>query len=290
MRIEQLEYFVAAAETLSFTEAARRCRVAQPAISQQIHRLEGELGFELFSRGARGLSLTDAGRLYYRDAVETVARLDQARRRAASVACGSTGSLVVGACGPTQGSDLAILRDFMRESPAVELSFCGVNTRRQADQLARGAFDVVYTDVAQMGTLEGVAFAGAAGCDLCLMASRHDPAARRGAGMTFDEACDQTLIFAEPSDAALGPSPFQRGAGKRLYTDTQENVQLMVRLGMGMTIAPEGVATSASDDIRIIPARGDWPRLELGWAYMADNPNPALGAFVAFLRAHAELR
>ena len=58
MRTTQLEYFIAAAETLSFTEAAKRCQVAQPAISQQIHRLEAELGFELFSRNPHGLMLS----------------------------------------------------------------------------------------------------------------------------------------------------------------------------------------------------------------------------------------
>lgn len=62
MRTTQLEHFVSAARSLSFTEAARECHVAQPAISQQVRQLEGELGFPLFVRGARGLALS-SGRL-----------------------------------------------------------------------------------------------------------------------------------------------------------------------------------------------------------------------------------
>ena len=58
MRTAQLEYFVAVAETLSFTRASELCHVAQPAISQQIQSLEKELGFSLFVRSTKGVELT----------------------------------------------------------------------------------------------------------------------------------------------------------------------------------------------------------------------------------------
>ncbi len=62
MEIRQLEYFVAAADSGSITRAAHLCGVAQPSLSQQIHRLEGSLGETLFDRLGRGVVLTDAGR------------------------------------------------------------------------------------------------------------------------------------------------------------------------------------------------------------------------------------
>lgn len=63
MEIHQLTYFVAVAETGNFSRAAERCNVAQPSISQQIMKLEQELGLPLFDRLSRGVVLTDAGRL-----------------------------------------------------------------------------------------------------------------------------------------------------------------------------------------------------------------------------------
>ena len=62
MEIHQLEYFVAVAETGGFSRAAERCNVAQPSLSQQIMKLEGEIGHPLFDRLGRKVALTDVGR------------------------------------------------------------------------------------------------------------------------------------------------------------------------------------------------------------------------------------
>ena len=61
MKTSQLEYFVSAAKHRSFTKAAKECYTVQSAVSQQITALENELGFELFHRTGKGLTLTPAG-------------------------------------------------------------------------------------------------------------------------------------------------------------------------------------------------------------------------------------
>lgn len=63
MEFHQLVYFVAVVETGGFSRAAQRCNVAQPSLSQQIMKLEQELGQELFDRSGRRVTLTDAGRV-----------------------------------------------------------------------------------------------------------------------------------------------------------------------------------------------------------------------------------
>lgn len=282
MRTSQLEYFVAAAESLSFTDAAQRCHVAQPAVSQQIRRLEEELGFELFRRERGGLALTDAGVLYYREASEALRRLGWAREQGSKVASGKIGVLTIGACGPTQGSDLRLLELFHAACPEVELRFVGLTTSRQAEQLSQGVFDVCYTDTSQLAGMQDACFARRETRGLCVMANRSNPLACR-TSVTTEEVMAQTLIFAEPNGNNEARALFSEGVGGRIFTDTQENVQLMLRLDLGVAVAPDSVATSLSDDIVVIPTRGDWPKIELAWAYLATNENPALHTFVDYL-------
>jgi len=79
MEIQQLRYFVAVAELLSFTKAAARCHVSQPSLSQQIQKLERELGLQLLDRFGRKTKLTDAGEVFYNRAAAALDAIDDAK-------------------------------------------------------------------------------------------------------------------------------------------------------------------------------------------------------------------
>jgi LysR family hydrogen peroxide-inducible transcriptional activator len=79
MEIHQLRYYVAVAELGSFTKAALRCSVSQPSLSQQIQKLERELGQQLLDRLGRKLRLTEAGQAFYERAAAILDAVDEAR-------------------------------------------------------------------------------------------------------------------------------------------------------------------------------------------------------------------
>jgi DNA-binding transcriptional LysR family regulator len=79
VEIHQLRYFIAVAEIGNFTRAAHACYVAQPSLSQQIRKLEAELGQPLFERLGRKVRLTPAGRILYERAAGILASLAEAR-------------------------------------------------------------------------------------------------------------------------------------------------------------------------------------------------------------------
>src|SRR3990170_292814 len=83
MELRHLTYFVAAAERLNFSRAAEELHVAQPAISQQIHALERELGVPLFERVGKRVSLTEAGKALLPHARQILSAVEAARNEVA---------------------------------------------------------------------------------------------------------------------------------------------------------------------------------------------------------------
>src|SRR5246127_1828043 len=96
MELRHLRYFVAVGEEQHFGHASSRLRVAEPALSRQIHDLEEEVGFKLFDRLPRGVKLSAAGRLFLEDARRILQEVTEAAARAGRVARGQSGTLRIG--------------------------------------------------------------------------------------------------------------------------------------------------------------------------------------------------
>jgi DNA-binding transcriptional LysR family regulator len=123
MELRHLRYFVAIAEERSFTRAAERLWVAQPGLSTQMRRLEGELGVLLFERHARGVDLTQAGELFLARARAALAAADVAGATGNDLQTGIVGTVRVGVATPARWHRTpAVLDRFTRERGRVELT------------------------------------------------------------------------------------------------------------------------------------------------------------------------
>jgi LysR family hydrogen peroxide-inducible transcriptional activator len=96
MELQQLRYVSAIAETGSFSRAAERCQVAQPSLSQQVLKLENDLGAKLFDRLGRSIRLTDAGRAFLPHARSILSQVETARSSVADHCEDVRGSVAVG--------------------------------------------------------------------------------------------------------------------------------------------------------------------------------------------------
>ena len=134
MELRHLRYFVAVAEELSFRRAAHRLHVSHPALSQQVHDLENELGLKLFERNSRRVELTEAGRAFLIGARRALAAAKEAVTQAQEAAKGDRGRLVIGSIGPLTSSFLPVaLARFREQRPLVEVTVLNMNNRAQVE-------------------------------------------------------------------------------------------------------------------------------------------------------------
>jgi len=143
VELRQLRYFVAVAEELHFRRAAARLHISQPPLSQQIARLEEELGFTLLVRTRRRVELTPAGAAFLRDARSLLAELETAVSTARRVQCGEAGVLRVGFVGSALLSTVpGTVQRFRRTRPGVEIELRERSTTEQLRALQSGTIDV----------------------------------------------------------------------------------------------------------------------------------------------------
>ena len=122
MEMHQLRYFVSVVKTGSFSRAAEACHVSQPSLSQQILKLEEELGEPLFERQSRGVALTPAAHLLHPSAMRILTEAEDARRLVLQARGDVRGRVTVGVI-PTVAPYLLppLLREFAIKFPHAEV-------------------------------------------------------------------------------------------------------------------------------------------------------------------------
>jgi len=149
MELRHLRYFVAVAEELNFSRAAGRMYLSQPALSQQIRKLEQELGVYLFRRTKNHVELTEAGLTLLEGARRVLVLVEQTAREAREVGGVEERHLKVGFPEYANHTPVAdALQTFRRRYPYVQLeeheTFTLQETLQQIDKLHRGTLDVGF--------------------------------------------------------------------------------------------------------------------------------------------------
>jgi LysR family hydrogen peroxide-inducible transcriptional activator len=143
MELHQLRYFCAVASEGNFSRAAQKQRVAQPSLSQQIIKLEGELGAKLFDRSARSARLTPFGRAFLPRAAAILRQVADACAEIREMAGAEKGEVTIGAI-PTIAPYLlpGVLSRFARQHPTVTVSVVEEITPVLLERLHHGTLDM----------------------------------------------------------------------------------------------------------------------------------------------------
>lgn len=285
MNLRQLSSFLSVVEEGSFTRAARRLRISQPSLSQQIRSLESDLGGELIERLPRGVRLTAAGKAFLPEA-QTAVRAAERAGAAARMALGlQAGELEVATLlSMTVGIlPLAITR-WHERYPDIAIRMIEYTHRSPLeDDVRNGVGDIALgpTPASWPGRVELLGFE-----ELVVVVPRSDPLAGKGL-VRLEALADRGWILFQPGhgltevvSAACRRAGFQPRPAVR--TTQVEAATRLAAAGLGPTMVPDNVLSTPLDAAILRP---DPPILRELAVYTRGGWTPLSSAFVDALRA-----
>ena len=293
VEIHQLRYFVTVAERRHFTQAAADLAVAQPSVSKQIRKLEGELGAPLFQRTRGEIALTQAGEALLPWAKRVLADVDGARHEVRDLAGLARGRLSVGATPSLTTVVLpAMLARFHGEHPGIELVLHEAGSRVLLERPERG--DVELALVILPIQEESFATTPLFREELVLAVPRDHQFARRRSVRVADLRDVPLVMFREGYDLRAVTIAACQQAGFEptfaLEGGEMDGVLRMAAAGLGVAVVPRSVI---EQDGPLVAVRLADPPLErtVGLAHRRDwTLSPAAVRFAALLTTELRSR
>jgi DNA-binding transcriptional LysR family regulator len=295
--LRQLRYFVAVAEELNFQRAAARVFISQPALSQQIARLEDELGVQLFVRTTRSVQLTKGGAQLLEGARALLAQARQLFDGVRSAAQAFERVLRIAYPEYLNPPFIpAALREFSLQHPDVRLERINATSTEAVPLLRSGKLDVHFgitapeADFAQTDLMHG---------RMSLVMHRNHPLAARRSLSTADLAGHKLIFFARAQFPPLHDevTALIRGAGVEpdygFEVLTASVGAEMALQGLGaflvMSYIPLGLSAAQRRQVRILPVQG-LPERVLRATALKNNLSPYLKDFVQIVSAGLRAR
>jgi DNA-binding transcriptional LysR family regulator len=290
MELHQLAYLIAVVDEASFTRAAEKLLVSQPAVSAQIRRLERELGEELLDRSERSVRPTAVGAAVLPHARAALAAVDGARLAVSELTGLLRGRAALGTV-TSPAVDLAsLLGAFHDRHPMVDISLSAADTDQLIAALLGGQLDAAIISV---GDTMPDGLAAQLIVDQPIVAAvgrEHELAARAGGPVALADLAEQPVISL-PRGTGLRSrlDEAATAAGVRLHVafeaSTPEALADLAARGLGVAFLPGPFAEYRSDQLAVLPI--DTPRMHgrLVLAWRANGPpGPAGRALVGHVR------
>jgi DNA-binding transcriptional LysR family regulator len=293
MDTRQLAAFCAVVERGSFSQAAERLGVTQPAVSLQIRSLEERLGRQLLDRSGRRVEPTEAGRRLYRSAQRMLSLEEQLLEDVASGSEGElTGTLQIGAStGPAAIVVPLLLCDFQQENPSVKVALTVADTHAVIEHVAARELELGIVGAARRH--RSVRFEPFFQDEVILACPPGHSFA--GRTVTVDELkAEQLIVMQEGAGVRQIVEDELRSLGLRLRDldvrlelGLQESVRSAVQAGYGITFISRSAVENdlAAGTLAAARVEGLDPTREISLVRTAGRaPTRAADAFVAFAR------
>lgn len=275
-----LRYFLEVARTLHITRAAERLHIAQPALTQNIQQLEQELGVELFERKGRRISLTEAGRVFEREAEHSLRVFLGAQLAAQRAVRGEVGKVVIG-FQSTAGLTVIpqLLKQLGNKYPDIEVTLREMGTVAQRKALRQGEIDVAI-----MYTLPDDEFSHheLTPDSLVIALPESHPLAGRDSIALKELAEDRFIlparevaevlhnaVLAECADSGFKPRHIQE-------ISTAQTALGIVSAGFGISVLPAAVQALPRKGVVMKPIRNSRLQVQLALMWPGENASPII--------------
>ncbi len=244
MEFRQLQYAIQIAAERNFSRAADKLHIAQPSLSQQLSKLEKELGVLLFKRSTNSVELTYAGSVFVEKAQQIIDMADQLRREMEDIADMRKGRLVVGSL-PMTGAHVLpyVLPVFRKAYPDIEIVLIEESTRNLEQLTASGGTDVSLLTLPLEE--QSLAYQPLIDEELCLAVSPDSPLAGRDRAkpISIAELADEPFVLLKKGQGfrAIAHDLCRRaGFEPRVVFESGNinTVQSLVAAGMGISFVP----------------------------------------------------
>jgi LysR family transcriptional activator of glutamate synthase operon len=256
MELRQLRYLVALAEEGNFTRAAANEHIAQPAMSQQIRRLENELGLALVERTTRRVALTEAGELLVVRSRRILAELEAADAEIQSLRGIHTGHVTIGAMHTMGPVDLSLALALFRERhPNVRFTVREQSSEEMAEMLRVDELDLAFLSVTERVESRGLGLHQLVSEELVVLLPREHRLGSRARLRMAELAGEPFISFRtgarlrELLEAAGREAEFEPQV--TLESNESQRVRRLVSRGLGVAILPRSDAEGPGADVAV---------------------------------------
>jgi DNA-binding transcriptional LysR family regulator len=293
--VHELECFVAIADHLSFTKAARQLRLSQPPLTRQIQALEKKLGTKVFTRSAHAVALTNAGARFLEDARAILRHVDHATGAIRYDSQGETGCLRLACIMALANVKLVqLIQRFRKAYPASLVEMSNMYPSAQLTAMQAGFLDGGFIVTQPMKPLKGVAFADWGQEPLLLVLPEEHSLTRIGKlrwqhlqGLPWvmishqDALHYRDLLFKIMESHGLAVQIAQEA-------NTIPTVLFMVAAGMGVAMVPQSAKHLFAPGVVFRQLPDPRPILHHVFAYRTGQDSPVLDKFLSLLRTSAQ--
>jgi DNA-binding transcriptional LysR family regulator len=290
MELRQLRYLVALADERHFTRAAEREHVAQPALSQQIRRLEEETGLALVERTTRRVRITDAGELLVARARRILTELEAAHTELQGLRGIQTGKVTVGSLHTMGPIDVSlVLAIFHQRHPGIELTVREQSSEELAEMLRVDELDLAFLSVTERVESHGLALHQLVSEELVALLPPSHPLAGHASVRMAELADEHFISYREGSrlrELLTGAGAHAGFAPQvKLESNESRRIRRLVSRGMGVAILPRSDADGPGAEVAVATLVEPALRRDITLAWRADRRHtPAVAEFLELAR------